>query len=465
MTTRDQIRRVVRGDRTDAGAAASRADPIGLPERLYDARERKGVDLYRAERDTKIRARYLSALERGDWKELPGAVYTKGFLRNYAVYLGLDPDEVLSQWRRERGSEARDSAPPITVPRPIAAPRPGLSFSPFIVVLALMTVGVLAFGVYLGVQLLRFSKPPTIAVTEPPTAVVSVDDTTTSYTLRGTSVAGATVTIVTPGRDPMRVTADPSGDWTAPVDLRRGRNQFDISALDPDTGKHSEATVTLYITVPFLTIEAPTLALDQPADGATFENGAIPVQGTATNATSVVATAVYQGTVAGQNGTGSGAGAGAGAGASPPPPTAPAPISVTPADDGSFSTPFDLTAGRWAITVTASSQEGKSTSLTRNVSVAYKGVNVVVRVVGSRAWLKVWVDGVVTTETGQAGKVYAAGKILTFTGNQSVEVRTGKSSATYFTVNGIDLGHMNNLGNPETWLFSPPDAPVRTDRR
>ena len=57
------------------------------------------------------------------------------------------------------------------------------------------------------------------------------------------------------------------------------------------------------------------------------------------------------------------------------------------------------------------------------------------------------------------------GKILTFRAKESVEVRTGKSSATYFTVNGIDLGHMNDVGNPETWLFAPPDEPVRTDRR
>ena len=50
-----------------------------------------------------------------------------------------------------------------------------------------------------------------------------------------------------------------------------------------------------------------------------------------------------------------------------------------------------------------------------------------------------------------------------------VEVRTGKSSATYFTVNGVDLGHMSNAGNPETWLFAPPDRagahrPALTDR-
>src|SRR4051794_6405898 len=99
MTTRDDARRT----RTDAAGEGlrlvpPRPDPVRdedprrsdgpaersetsrpgpLPERLYAARERKGVDLYRAERDTKIRARYLAALERGEYRELPGDVYTK----------------------------------------------------------------------------------------------------------------------------------------------------------------------------------------------------------------------------------------------------------------------------------------------------------------------------------------------------------------------------------------------------
>src|SRR6478672_13979033 len=112
MTTRDDARR-----RSEARSASNRPMPVaepvaGLPERLLAARERKGVDLYRAERDTKIRARYLAALERGDWRELPGSVYTKGFLRNYALYLGLDPDEILLQWRSERGDD-RPSEPVI----------------------------------------------------------------------------------------------------------------------------------------------------------------------------------------------------------------------------------------------------------------------------------------------------------------------------------------------------------------
>jgi cytoskeletal protein RodZ len=455
MTTREQLRRAVSGDRAEPGRGVAAEPAPSLPERLYAARERKGVDLYRAERDTKIRARYLGALERGDYKELPGAVYTKGFLRNYALYLGLDPEDVLEQWRRERG-DARDAAPVITVPRPIAAPRPGLTFSPSVVVVALLTVVVLAFGAYLGVQVLRFAKPPTIAVSDPAVSVIDVDESTTSYTLRGTTLAGGTVTIATPGRDPYQVSAGPDGSWSAEVDLRRGRNQFEVSAVDPDTGKHSEQTIKLFITVPFLQIESPTLTVDQPADGASYANGAIPVAGHATNADSVVVSASYVGP----------ASTPADATASPPPPPPqPDSITVPVADDGSFNTPFELTAGRWSITVTAASPQGKTVALTRNVTVAYKGVNLVVTIKGSRAWLKVWVDGVLDPDLGAAGSVISTGRTLTFTGQHSVEVRSGSSGNTYFTLNGTSLGALGRAGVPETWLFAPPDPPVKTQRR
>src|SRR4029079_16874390 len=109
-----------------------RHDPVdpgpSLPDRLTAARERKGVDLIRAERETKIRVRYLSALESGDYRDLPGAVYTKGFLRNYAIYLNLDPEDVLRQWRRESADQA-GREPMIVPPRPIAEPPRPLTFS------------------------------------------------------------------------------------------------------------------------------------------------------------------------------------------------------------------------------------------------------------------------------------------------------------------------------------------------
>jgi cytoskeletal protein RodZ len=451
MTTRDQVKRAVGMDRGESARGSTPDYGPNLPERLFTARERKGVDLYRAERDTKIRARYLAALERGDYKELPGAVYTKGFLRNYALYLGLDPDDVLLQWRRERG-DIKDAAPVIVVPRPIAAPRKGLTFSPAVIVAAIMTVAVVAFGAYLVAQIQRYVEPPTIAVTNPRTAVLDVDESTESFVLRGTSIPGATISIVSPSWDqPMLITADTGGAWSADIDLRRGRNQFDISARDPSTQKTSDETKRIFITVPFREIETPTLSLDQPAEGATFKNGAIPVQGTTTNAMEVVVSAAYTGPAEGDT--------------APSKPPTPAPVTVAVEDDGAFNTPYELTTGKWQLTVTASSDEGKTTSLTRNITVAYKGVNLVVRIKGGRAWIKVWVDGKVDKKVGSAGTVYSNGKTLTFNGRKNIEVRTGSSGVTTFTLNGTKLGALGKSGVPETWLFEQSKDPVKTNRR
>lgn len=70
-----------------------------IGEALKQARESKGITLTQAEEDTKIRKRYLQALEDGDYDIIPGMVYAKGFLRNYANYLGLNQDEVMIEYK------------------------------------------------------------------------------------------------------------------------------------------------------------------------------------------------------------------------------------------------------------------------------------------------------------------------------------------------------------------------------
>jgi hypothetical protein len=61
--------------------------------------------------------------------------------------------------------------------------------------------------------------------------------------------------------------------------------------------------------------------------------------------------------------------------------------------------------------------------------------------------------------------VLGSGKTLTFKGKESIEVRTGSSGVTKFTLNGTPLGALGKSGIPETWLFAPPDEPVMTQRR
>ena len=449
MTTREHARPLGSPGRggDDGRGQEPRAALPGerLADRLVAAREAKGVDLLRAERETKIRRQYLAAMERGAWEELPAGVYARGFLRNYAIYLGLDPDEVLGAWSRERGEVPVQ--PAIVVPRPIEAPRRGFVLGPGLLVAALVSLAALAIIFYIGFQLLRFSEPPPLAVTDPPTAVTEVAEGTTSYTIAGTTVANGEVTIRATGREDLRVLAGGDGAWRTVVDLRRGENHFVVSAADPTTGKTAESPVEIVITVPFAQVAAPTLELTSPEDGLSVENGAIPVRGTATDATSVSMSAVYVGPAPGQ---------------ATAPETSPAPIppaTVELADDGSFSTSIDLTEGRWTVTVTAAGEEGKSTTLTRDVTVVYQGISVVVEIREQRTWLRVSVDGVVSPQTGAGGKVYAAGKTITFRGEAVVELRTGKMSTTFVTVNGTSYGALGTTANPGTFRLEPGQPP------
>jgi hypothetical protein len=135
-------------------------------------------------------------------------------------------------------------------------------------------------------------------------------------------------------------------------------------------------------------------------------------------------------------------------------------VTVPVAEDGTYSTPLQLATGKWSIVVTATGAANKTVALTRHVEVAYKGVNLVVEIKGGPAWIKVWVDG--KLDPNWAGVTAKKGKVITFTANQSVEVRTGSSGATYFTLNGQSLGPLGKRGIPETWLFQPPAAPKKT---
>ncbi|MDZ7727658.1 MAG: helix-turn-helix domain-containing protein [Dehalococcoidia bacterium] len=89
-----------------------------LGEWLQRAREARGLTLEDAERDTRISRRYLQALETGELDVIPAPVYARGFLRSYAQYLGLDPQEAMARYPRDDGPPGIQSAP-----RPQAAPR------------------------------------------------------------------------------------------------------------------------------------------------------------------------------------------------------------------------------------------------------------------------------------------------------------------------------------------------------
>ena len=67
-----------------------------LPVDLATMRQHNGVSLEQISQTTKIRAFWLQAIEEGRWSELPGGVYRRSYIRQYAQEAGIDPSELLA---------------------------------------------------------------------------------------------------------------------------------------------------------------------------------------------------------------------------------------------------------------------------------------------------------------------------------------------------------------------------------
>ena len=79
-----------------------------LGEQLRHARELRGLSLRDLEQATRIRVKYLRALEEGDLNVLSTEVQIRGFLRNYALHVGLDPESALRRLQQAiRGTKKR----------------------------------------------------------------------------------------------------------------------------------------------------------------------------------------------------------------------------------------------------------------------------------------------------------------------------------------------------------------------
>jgi cytoskeleton protein RodZ len=93
--------------------------PLG--ETLREAREARALTLEEVAHETRIRVRYLRALEEDDFSLFPSSIHAKGFLRNYAQFLGMDAESLVAQY----GEIVGELAPSMTVGTAFQAPPPG----------------------------------------------------------------------------------------------------------------------------------------------------------------------------------------------------------------------------------------------------------------------------------------------------------------------------------------------------
>lgn len=100
----------MRRTRQDGGVTSKgHVGGIAIGAELTRAREELGLEIPELEERTKIRGRYLRALEAEAWDAIPSPAYAKGFLRTYAGALGLDAEELVDEFRRQVESKLPDS--------------------------------------------------------------------------------------------------------------------------------------------------------------------------------------------------------------------------------------------------------------------------------------------------------------------------------------------------------------------
>jgi cytoskeleton protein RodZ len=83
-----------------------------IGDTLREARTRRAVDLEEVHAVTGIRVRYLHAIEDEEWDALPEEFYARSFIRKYARYLGVDPEPLVEEYRRQRGAAGRAAEAP-----------------------------------------------------------------------------------------------------------------------------------------------------------------------------------------------------------------------------------------------------------------------------------------------------------------------------------------------------------------
>ena len=377
-----------------------------LGETLRAQREKKGITLEQAASDTRIREKFLKALEDSDYQTLPGTVYTKGFLRNYAEYLELPTEDLVAQFHQERDQP--------DVPRSFKPMNPvmrrSLIFTPAVLVPVVVLAGIVLFVSYLYYQFISFAVPPKIEITDPASDAIAQS---ADLVVKGRTVPDGRVTLqVFPG--PLTVAdirPNADGTFAVSVQLNPGSNHIEVEVLDV-TGKVGRASRVVRLGDTAASSPGqPVVIVEEPANGVTYTNTQVLVRGRFDPSVTALTVNGVQ-------------------------------IPISPAR--TFEIRFTYPAGQQTISIVARNAAGATSTETRAVNVSYTAAVVNVTVKGGEAWLQATVDGTVVPGT---GRVFKDGESATYTGRE-VRLRSGNGAATMVSYNGqppVALGQQGEV--------------------
>ncbi len=187
---------------------------------LKEARLSHGITIEAVEQATKIRHKYIEAIEADDFTVLPSLSYAKGFVKNYSEFLDVPSSMVLAFFRRQTTEVPRASLLPKGVAEPLNKPFLRLTPGRFVAFLLGGLAG--TFLLYFTLQYSKLRQAPPLVILSPKSTLVTQER---KIEVLGTTDADATVTI-----NGVSVVVRSDGKFFDQVSLEPGVNKITVTA-------------------------------------------------------------------------------------------------------------------------------------------------------------------------------------------------------------------------------------------
>ena len=214
-------------------------------------RNERHLTLSEISKSTKIQVKYLEYIEDGEYLKLPADVYVRGFLRSYAVFMGLNEMALMKQFEREKGihknikkiADTDNGGAPINFS--------SLVITPKMIIVGVVMLLVVSSFLYLYAQVNNFVSAPRLVLVNP------VDGATTDST--STHVVGKAEKDALVFINDQKVLVNEDGDFSEDVGLKSGLNVITVKARSKF---NKEATQSVSVNADF---QDATPALDTSA--------------------------------------------------------------------------------------------------------------------------------------------------------------------------------------------------------
>jgi transcriptional regulator with XRE-family HTH domain len=190
---------------------------------LKKARDRKKITLEKVTKDIKIHPNYIKALEADDYSLFSSKVHSKGFLKIYSEYLGMNVDEILALWRREYEHDFDLREKKQLLPKKFIEPS-RFVITPAYIASITTTLLIICFFGYLYFQYRNFTGSPKLNVYYPPDNLVIRTDI---LDITGKTDLDSEVFV-----NNTKVILGPDGSFAESVRLKQGLNSLSIKATN-----------------------------------------------------------------------------------------------------------------------------------------------------------------------------------------------------------------------------------------